>query len=108
MDKHLKVYYARRIVTPLKLLELFSDDVLVDIIFGYTTLYSHRERVGISFEITNEKIRLILSMLLGSINFQTVKCIGRRPRFFCAFFRIFIFVTKKDLINKTNFRSSFT
>ena len=35
-------------------------------IFGYTKLYSHREKAGISFEITNEKIRLFLSMLLLS------------------------------------------
>ena len=33
-------------------------------IIGYTTLYSHRERADISLEITNEKIRLFLSMLL--------------------------------------------
>ena len=30
------------IVTPLKLLELFFDDVLVDMVVGYTKLYSHR------------------------------------------------------------------
>ena len=30
------------IVTPLRLLELFFDDVLVDTIVGYTKLYSHR------------------------------------------------------------------
>ena len=30
------------IVTPLRLLELFFDDVLVDMIVGYTKLYSHR------------------------------------------------------------------
>ena len=40
------------IVTPLRLLELFFDDVLLDMIFGYTKLYSHREKAGISFEIT--------------------------------------------------------
>ena len=43
------------ILTSLKLLELFFDDVLVDMIFGYTKLYSHREKAGISFGITNEK-----------------------------------------------------
>ena len=32
------------IVTPLRLLELFFDDVLVDMIFGNTKLYSHREK----------------------------------------------------------------
>ena len=42
------------IVTPLRFLELFFDDVLVDMIFGYTKLYSHREKVGICFEITNK------------------------------------------------------
>ena len=35
-------------------------------IVGYTKLYSHREKTGISFEITNEKICLFLSMLLFS------------------------------------------
>ena len=57
-------------MTPLRLLELFFDDVLLDMIVGYTKLYSHRERAGISFEITNEKI--------GAISFQTIKCIGMR------------------------------
>ena len=51
-------------VTPLRLLELLFDDVLVDMIFGFTKLYSHREKVGISFEITNEKLRLFSRMLL--------------------------------------------
>ena len=45
-------------MTPLRLLELFFDDVLDDMIFGCTKLYSHRKKAGISFEITNEKIRL--------------------------------------------------
>ena len=54
------------IVTPLRLLELFFDDVLVDMIVGYTKLYNHREKADISFEITNEKIHLFLSMLLLS------------------------------------------
>ena len=54
------------IVTPFRLFELFFDDVLVDMIFGYTKFYSHREKAGISFEITNEKIRLFVSMLLLS------------------------------------------
>ena len=30
------------IVTPLRLPELFFDDALVDMIVGYTKLYSHR------------------------------------------------------------------
>ena len=52
------------IVTPVRLLELFLDDVLIDMIIGYTNLYSHRGKVDIGLEITNEKIRLLLSMLL--------------------------------------------
>ena len=40
-------------VTLLRLLELFFDGVLVDMIVGYTKLYSHREKAEISFEITN-------------------------------------------------------
>ena len=51
-------------VTSFRLLELLFDDVLVDMIVGYTKLYSHREKVDISFEITNEKLRLFLNMLL--------------------------------------------
>ena len=49
------------IATPLKLLELFFDDVLVDMIVNYTKLYSHREKVDIMFEITNEKSCLFLN-----------------------------------------------
>ena len=52
------------IVTPLRLLELFFDDVLNDMIVGYSKLYSHREKAEICFEITNEKISLFLNMLL--------------------------------------------
>ena len=52
------------ITTPLRLLEFFFDDVLVYMIVGYTKLYSHREKADISFEITNEKIYLFLSMVL--------------------------------------------
>ena len=48
------------ILTPLRLLKLFFDDVLVDMIFGYTKLYSHRQKADVSFEITNEKNSLIL------------------------------------------------
>ena len=48
----------------LKLLELFFDDTLVDAIVANMKLYSHREKAGISSEITNEKICLFLSMLL--------------------------------------------
>ena len=52
------------IVTPLRLPELFSDDVLVNMIIGYTKLYNHREKADISLKITNEKSRLFLSILL--------------------------------------------
>ena len=55
--------YANDIVTVLRLLKLFFDYVLVDVIFGYTKLCSHREKADISFKITNEKIRLFSSML---------------------------------------------
>ena len=48
------------IVAPVRLLELFLDDVLVDMNFGNTKLYMHREKADISFEITNEKICLFL------------------------------------------------
>ena len=62
------------IVTPLRLLELFFDDVLVDMIVGYTKLYSHREKKDISFGITNEKIRLFLNMLLLSRCHKLLEC----------------------------------
>ena len=108
------------ILTPLRLLEFFFDDVLVDMIFGYTKLHSHRDKAGIGFEITIEKIRLFLTMLLlsGCHKLQTVKCTGRRPPILSCkqgliqclilhssvFFGIF--VTMNNLINKTNSRSS--
>ena len=38
------------------LLKLFFDDILVGMIFGYTMLYSDREKADITFEITNENI----------------------------------------------------
>ena len=38
-----------------KLDKLFYDDALIDIIFGYTKLYSYRKKADISFDITNEK-----------------------------------------------------
>ena len=52
------------IVTHLKLIELFFNGVLVNMNVGYTKLYGHREKADISFEITNEKTCLFLSMLL--------------------------------------------
>ena len=53
-------------MTPLKFPEFFFDYILVNMIVGYTKLYSNREKASISFEITNEKNRLFLSMLLHS------------------------------------------
>ena len=46
------------IVTPLRLLELFFDDIIGNMIVGYTNLYSHKKKVEISFEITNAKVHL--------------------------------------------------
>ena len=54
------------IVAPLRPFELFFDDVLIDMIVGYTKLYNHREKADISFEITKEKIYLLLRILLLS------------------------------------------
>ena len=53
-------------MTPLKFPEFFFDYILVNMIVGYTKLYSNREKASINFEITNEKNRLFLSMLLHS------------------------------------------
>ena len=53
------------IVTPLNL-DLFFDDVLVDMIVTYNNFYCYRERADISFETVNEKIHLFLNMLLFS------------------------------------------
>ena len=44
-------------------------------IVGYTKLYSYRENAEISFEITNEKIRLFLNMLLLSGYHKLPDCI---------------------------------
>ena len=52
------------IMTPLRLLKLFFEDVLVNLTFCYIKLYSYREKADISFEITNEKIFLFLTILL--------------------------------------------
>ena len=54
------------IVTPPRFLELFIDDILINMIVTNIKLYSHREKADISFEITNEKNHLLLSMLLLS------------------------------------------
>ena len=39
---------------------------IVDMIVGYTKLYGHREKLGTSFEITNETFYFFLVMLLLS------------------------------------------
>ena len=64
-------------MTPLRLLELFFDDILVDMIVDLTKLYSYGKKTGVSSEITNKQIRLFLSLFS-------------------------IFVTTNNLINKTN------
>ena len=51
-------------MTPVRFRELFFNDVSVDMIFSYTKLYRYRGKGDISFEITNEIIRLVLSTLL--------------------------------------------
>ena len=38
------------VVAPFRLLDLFFDNTLVDMIVCYTKLYSHKEKTGISFE----------------------------------------------------------
>ena len=53
MSKNSKFSTLDDIVTPLRLLELLFDNVLVNMIFGYTKLYSYREKGGTNFEITN-------------------------------------------------------
>ena len=54
------------ILTHLRLLELFFEEILIDMIFGYIKQYGHTENVDISFEITSKKIRLFASKLLLS------------------------------------------
>ena len=39
--------FSTLIVTPPRLAELFLDDVLVDMIFRYSKLYSHRKKVAL-------------------------------------------------------------
>ena len=111
------------IVTPLRLFDLFFNNVLVDMIVGYTKLYSHREKADISYEITNERSHLLLSMLLFSgchklpdckMYWETILDTFMQAKFDSmlvirgsVFFGIFIFVTTNNLINKTNSRSSF-
>ena len=52
------------IMTPVRLLKLFFEDVLVNLTFCYIKLYSYREKADLSFEITNENICLFLTILL--------------------------------------------
>ena len=61
-------------VTPVKLLELFFDDVLVDMIVDYTKLYNHRGKIDIGFEITKEQTHLFFSILLLSGCHQLPDC----------------------------------
>ena len=112
------------VVTPLRLLELFFDDLLVDMTVGYTKLYSYREKADVSFEISNEKNRLFLSMLLLSgchklpdrkMYWETttdtfVKARSdsiRRNTFKHILRNLHLCVTTNNLINKTNSPSSF-
>ena len=48
-EKFPKCSKLDNIVTPTRLLELFLDDILVNKIVGFTKLYSHKEKVDISF-----------------------------------------------------------
>ena len=48
---------------PLRLFELFFDNILVYMTVGYTKLYGHMEKEYTSFEITNETFRLFRGML---------------------------------------------
>ena len=43
-------------MTPLRLLELFFADALVDMIVGCSKSENHRGKADINFEITNEKL----------------------------------------------------
>ena len=111
-------------VTLLSLFKLCFGDVLVDLIFGCTKLYSRREKADISFEITNEKCPYFPACycFVGVTSFQTVNKMywEQTADIFCrqgliqcfvigssVFFRIFIFVATKNFINNTNCRSSF-
>ena len=61
---HLGLNSMNETVTPLRFLELLFEDILVDMIFVYTKLYGHTEKVDTRFEITNEKIRVFFSLNL--------------------------------------------
>ena len=70
-------------MTPLILLKFVSEDVLGDMIVGYTKLYNHRGKPILMFEVTNEKVRFFLSMLLcsGWQKFPDQKYVGRQPQY---------------------------
>ena len=53
------------IVTPLRLAELFLDDVLVDMIFGYSKLYSHRKKVALVLILLMKKLAFLRMLLLS-------------------------------------------
>ena len=65
------------IMTPLRLLKLFFEDVLVNLTLCYINLYSDREKADISFEISNKKIFLFLTILL-------LLLLRGNPWYFCA------------------------
>ena len=60
-----EVNHLEEIGTPLSLLELFFDDMLISGIVDFT-LYARREKSDTEFGITKEKFRLFLAMLLMS------------------------------------------
>ena len=62
MGKHSKVWCARRFSDSSQTSRIILCDVLVDMIFATSSCTV--EKAGINFEITSEKIRLFLSMLL--------------------------------------------
>ena len=110
-------------MTPLRLLELLFDDVLVDVIVGYIMLYSHREKTVIGFETNDKKIPLFVSMLLLSgchkLPDRKIYCVQTlilllmqgqiQWLVICVrvFFEISIFVTTNNLINKKHSQSFF-
>ena len=111
------------IATRLRLLESFFDDTLVDTIVGYTKLYGNREKAQTCLKLIMKNFAYSEARccLLGAISFETVKCAGKHPPIILykqcqiqcfvtcltIFFKISIFVTMKNLINKINSWSSF-
>ena len=52
--------------TPLSLFEIYFDDALVTQLVKFTKLYGQREKGDCSFDLSNEKFRLFLGILLLS------------------------------------------